>query len=107
MKPLQIIFNKSLQEGLLPSDWKKARISAIYKNKGDKKIAGNYRPVSLTSILCKTLEAVIRDHIIDFMKKNNLFSSKQYGFLSGRSTTLQLLAVMDAWTEALDQGYDI
>ncbi len=107
LKPLQIIFNKSLQDGCLPLDWKKARISAIYKNKGDKKMAGNYRPVSLTSIICKLLESIIKDHIINFMKENSLFSKKQYGFLSGRSTTLQLLAVMDAWTEALDHGYDV
>ncbi|XP_063417883.1 uncharacterized protein LOC134700417 [Mytilus trossulus] len=41
------------------------------------------------------------------MKKNNLFSKKQYGFIAGRSTGLQLLEVIDKWTEALDQGLDI
>ena len=41
------------------------------------------------------------------MKKNNLFSEKQYGFISGRSTTLQLLTVLDHWTEALDKGMSI
>ena len=38
------------------------------------------------------------------MKENNLFSDKQFGFIMGRSTTLQLLHVLDIWTEILDQG---
>jgi hypothetical protein len=38
------------------------------------------------------------------MTKNKLFSQKQFGFISGRSTTLQLLKVMNEWTEILDNG---
>ena len=41
------------------------------------------------------------------MKENKFFSRKQYGFMSGRSTTLQLLTVLDKWTEALDTGYSV
>ena len=41
------------------------------------------------------------------MKNNKLFSRKQYGFISGRSTTLQLLNVMEEWTQALDLGKSI
>ena len=41
------------------------------------------------------------------MKVNELFSNKQFGFISGRSTSLQLLAVLDKWTEALDNGTDV
>ena len=50
------------------------------------------------------MEKIIREHtcIIEHMKVNGLFSKKQYGFISGRSTTLQLLEVIDKWTEALD-----
>ena len=46
----------------------------------------------------------MRDHIIKHMKENNLFNPKQFGFIEGRSTTLQLLHVLDIWTEILDQG---
>ena len=74
-KPLTIIFNKSLDSNQLPLIWKKAKISAIYKNKGSKRLACNYRPVSLTSIVCKMMEAIIRDHIIEHMKKELLFSN--------------------------------
>ena len=96
-KPLCIIFNTSLNTGELPSIWKEANISAIHK-KGSKQLAGNYRPVSLTSIVCKLLEAIIRDAIITYMKANNFFSNKQFVFLSGRSTVLQLLKVVDKWS---------
>ena len=105
--PLCILFNFSLESQQVPQDWKKAKISAIYKNKGSKKQAGNYRPVSLTSIICKSLEALIRDYIMEYMLRNKLFTSRQYGFLSGRSISLQLLEVLDKWTEALDEGNSI
>ena len=68
-------------------------------------MASNYRPVSLTSIVCKCLEQIVRDRIIKFMKNEGLFSNRQYGFI--RSTSLQLLKVLDKWTEALDSGYSI
>ena len=106
-KPLTIIFNKSLESKELPQIWKQAKISAIYKNKGSKRLACNYRPVSLTSIICKMMEAIIRDHIIEHMKKEKLFSKRQYGFINGRSTTIQLLKILEEWTTALEEGYDI
>lgn len=102
-KPLVLIYNKSLKVGRLPEDWKKANISAIFK-KGNRKKPQNYRPISLTCVLCKVLESLIRDHIIAYMKENNLFSCRQFGFITGRSTTLQLLKVLDKWTEILDSG---
>ena len=102
-EPLAIIFNKSLRDNEIPADWKTAKISAIFK-KGNKCLANNYRPVSLTSIICKTMEKLVRDHITNHMIGNKLFTAKQYGFMSGRSTALQLLKVLDEWTEALDNG---
>ena len=63
--------------------------------------------VALTSILCKALETIVRDHILDHMRINDLISNFQYGFLPGRSTTLQLMRIMDDWTACLDRGEDI
>ena len=102
-KPLTIIFKNSIENKELPLEWKHANVSAIYK-KGNKTHPLNYRPVSLTSIVCKILESIIRDHNIYHMKENKLFSNKQFGFIGGRSTTLQLIHVLDMWTEILDQG---
>ena len=100
------LFTMFLSLGKLPSEWKEGRISAIYK-KGSLKKAGNYRPISLTSIVCKTMEHCVRNHIVNHMMVNNLFSSQQYGFVKGRSTVLQLLNVMDMWTNAIDKGDSI
>ena len=101
-----LLFDESLTKAEVPSDWLKAVIAVIFK-KGKKSLAGNYRPVSLTCILCKCMERLIRDHIVEHMKRNKLFSRKQYGFLAGRSVTLQLLYALEKWTEALDNGEEI
>ena len=105
-EPLSIIFNQSLALKTVRKEWKNAHISAIFK-KGNKSQAQNHRPVSLTSVVCKIMEKLIRLHIINHMKANKLFSNKQYGFIEGRSTALQLLEVIDKWSEALDEGLDI
>ena len=102
-KPLQMIFNSSINTGIVPEAWKMAHVSAIFK-KGDRKLPGNYRPVSLTSVVCKLLEKIVKGLITDHMQYNNLFSTAQYGFMSARSTTLQLLQVIEDWTKALDSG---
>ena len=62
--PITILFNKSLSEGILPSDWKLANVTCIYKS-GDKTQSSNYRPISITSILCRLLESIIKDVIMD------------------------------------------
>jgi len=67
----------------------------------------NYRPISLTSIPCKIIEGFIRDHITKHFTDNNLFNNNQYGSLKGRSTMLQLLRIMDEWTECLESGEQI
>ena len=52
--PLSIVFNKSLEDGIIPTKWKSANVVAIFK-KGTKSVPGNYRPESLTCIVCKIL----------------------------------------------------
>ena len=101
--PLSLIFETSVRTGTLPNAWKQANITALHK-KGSRHVAGNYRPVSLTSVVCKLLESLIRDALVTYMSQNGLFSNKQFGFITGRSTTLQLLKVLDRWTEILDAG---
>ena len=104
--PLSLIFQTSFTTGTVPEDWKTANITAIHK-KGDKRVADNYRPISLTSVVCKVMESIISDALVNHMKVNGLFTSKQFGFLKGRSTTLQLLNVLDEWTKLLDTGSSI
>ena len=77
-KPLARLFNNSLAVGEQPKEWKQGRISVIFK-KGNRKNEGNYRPVSLTSIICKCMEQCVNDHkiIVNHMIRNKLFSTQQ------------------------------
>ena len=75
--PLAVIMNKSLVEGSSPQDWKMAHVTTIYKNKGAENLAVNYRPVSLTSVVCKLMESILRKHTMDHLSDHNLLSNKQ------------------------------
>jgi hypothetical protein len=103
---LKILFECSLQNHEVPIDWRAGNISPIFK-KGSKSDAANYRPISLTSVICKLFESIIRDHIFQYFVVNNLFSNKQYGFIKGRSTVLQLLKILDDWTYMLENRSQI
>jgi len=106
VEPLQILYTASFCTGKLPSDWRSANITAVYK-KGNKKQPSNYRPISLTSIICKIMESIIRDVIMEDFFNKGFFSDNQYGFIKGRSTVLQLLKIFDDWTYQMDQGVQI
>jgi len=103
---LSIIFKKSLSEGKLPADWKVANIIPIYK-KGNKSSPCNYRPVSLTSVVCKVFESIIRERMLDHPFSNDLMSSCQHWFLPRKSCMTQLLHALNDWTESLDRGNSI
>ena len=98
--PLTLIYQKSLTSGELPNHWLQAIITPIFK-KGSRTSAENYRPVSLTCILCKILEKMIVKQIIHHVKVNQLASARQHGFTAGKSVTTNLLEVMNIWTEAI------
>ena len=67
-KPLSVIFRWLYDQGELPQEWKQAHITSIYEE-GDKSDAGNYRLVSLTSVECKVMESIIKDHMITALEK--------------------------------------
>ena len=99
--PVTILFNKSLNEGTIPQEWKLANVTCIHKS-GDKTAASNYRPISITSILCRMLESIIKTVIMDHCNINNVFSDSQYGFRQRRGCILQLLKVFDDWSKFID-----
>jgi len=103
--PLWILFSSSLHEGKLPVSWKNAKVTPIFK-KGSRADTANYRPISLTSVVCKTMEKLIRDSLLQHMINNGFLSDTQHGFVRGRSCTTQLLRVIDAITELYDRGAD-
>ena len=104
--PLFIIFRKSLDEGSLPEDWKIANVTPIFK-KGPRSEPGNYRPVSLTSQVCKIMESLIRGNLLRHVENFNLQTEHQHGFTRNKSCLSNLLETLEAWTEALDHGYGV
>ena len=84
------LFNSSLKQGKVPHDWKTASVTPIFK-KGNHSNHANYRPVSLTSVCCKTLECIIHANFMEHLKRLDILSNCQYGFHAKHSTELQLL----------------
>ena len=72
--PLAILFQKSLDEGVVPNQWLEACVTAIHK-KGLKSAFQNYRPVSMTSFVCKLMESIVRDKTVGYMMEKNLISN--------------------------------
>ena len=101
--PLAHVFNMSLQEGIEPFEWKVANIIPLFK-KGSRNKSENYRPVSLTSVICKLLETIIRDHMMDFLIKYKLINPSQHGFLKAKSCLTNLLCFLEEITKWVDDG---
>lgn len=97
------LYQISLDRGLVPDDWKKANIVPVFK-KGEKHMASNYRPVSLTSIACKLLEHIVHSSIMDHFDHHQVLCDEQHGFRVKRSCESQLLITIDDITRNMEEG---
>ena len=104
--PLAHVFNISVQEGIVPLEWKEANIIPLFK-KGSRNKSVNYRPVSLTSVICKLLQTIIRDHMMDFLIKHKLINPSQHGFLKARSCLTNMLCFFEEITKWVDEGSQV
>ena len=100
---LTIIFNTSLATGEVPSDWRSANVSPVYK-KGERYKAENYRPISLTSVCCKIMEHVVTSHIMSHADRHSILYPLQHGFRSKRSCETQLVEFVDDITINMSNG---
>ena len=82
--PLYLLFRRSLNESSIPTEWKRANVCPIFD------LAENYRPVSLTSQVCKVFETLIRDTLVKHLEGNKLIHDSQHGFHAGRSCLTNL-----------------
>ena len=89
------IFNRIFTEEQFPSSWKTAIVIPFPKPNKDSTLPENYRPISLTSCLCKLLEKIINIRLMWYLEINNLISKKQSGFRKNRSTTDHLVQLSD------------
>jgi len=104
-RPLSELFQLSLISGVVPRDWK-AVVAPLFK-KGNKAKPENYRPVSLTSIIGKILETIIKDKIANHLNSFQLIENSQHGFTKGRSCLTNLLEFMEGVTAELDRGNSV
>ena len=80
------ILNKIWETGILPKSWKISLIVPVKKPNKNATSASSYRPIALTSCLCKVMEKMINTRLVWYLEKNNLISPFQYGFRKNRST---------------------
>ena len=104
--PLCKLFQKSMDTGVLPGDWKVAEVVPIFK-KGSRSKPSNYRPVSLTAIPSKVMESVLRDSIVAHLVETGQLNQAQHGFVEKRSCVTQLLTSLDCWTKALEESLPV
>ena len=73
------LFQQSIDKGEIPKEWSLANICPLFK-KGDRSLACNYRPVSLTCVPCKLLEHIVFSNIMAHLDAHRLMSEKQHAF---------------------------
>jgi len=102
--PLFILFNKSLDEGVVPSIWKKSFIVPIFKS-GDRISANNYRPISILCTVAKVFDSLIYNKIFRMVKCKII--PQQHGFFPSRSTESNLLQCTQFISGRLDSGTQV
>ena len=100
--PLTVVYQQSVYRGRIPDAWRMARVTPIFKQKGDKTDPSNYRPISLTSIACKILERIIVSQLQEYLSSNALNCQQQHGFMPKRSTATNLLQCDDRIAQHLN-----
>ena len=103
---LSHIYQASLNQGRVPADWKHAWVIPVFK-KGARNSHSNCRPISITSIACKTLEHIIHSNLMNHLERHNNLSDHQHGFRKRRSCETQLLQAVDDLAKCLNEGGQI
>ena len=102
-KPVSLIFECSLKQGQIPDCWKEGVVSPLFKS-GDRHDSKNYRPVTITSVLCKVLEKIMRKKVLNHLEKNRIITEHQHGFTKKKSCETNLLQSYDFISDMIDKG---
>ena len=100
---LTYIFNLSLASGIYINEWKRARVTPIYKSE-DKTKCENYRPISILPVISKVFEKEIFRQLYGYLTDNDLLSKHQSGFRPKHSTLSALIQMCDDWLSNMDVG---
>ena len=100
-KPLAKIFNESLLTGIFPSDWKEAKVIPVYKS-GTKSNMNNYRPISIISIMAKTMDKLVHKQIYSYLQHNNILIEAQHGFRPLHSNVSAYFKNTNKWYQNIE-----
>ena len=103
-EPLADIINLSFQNGVYIDCLKKSKIIPIYKQKGDKLLCNNYRPISLLSNINKIIEKIMYKRLYSFLSINKCIYDLQFGFRNNHSTNHALIDLTEDIRESLDNN---
>jgi hypothetical protein len=101
LSPLKHIFNQSLATGIVPDNFKIAKIIPIFKS-GDSLDPSNYRPISLLSTFSKILEKIVHFRLYTYLEEHSLLSPRQFGFRPNHSTVHPMSLMLNHITQALN-----
>ena len=99
---LLYIFRLSLMNGIVPSDWKYARVTPIYKGKGDIKDTSNFRPISVLPHIAKIFEKEIQCQLVSYLIDKDFITLDQSAYRKFHSTTTCLHNTIDEWLQNMD-----
>ena len=97
------LYNKSIQSGEVPLDWKKSHVTPVHKG-GDASDPGNFRPISVVPVVAKILERLIANQLCGYLESHQLFHGHQGAYRCGRSSEQILLYAVDTVINSLDGG---
>ena len=103
---IQQLFKKSLSTGKIPSVWTKANVNPVFK-KGNKNNPANFRPISLTCILCKVMEHIIASKLTQHLNQHNVLFDLQHGFRERRSCETHLIQLVEDLGRQLVTGKQV
>ena len=98
-----LIFQTSLDSGAVHTEWKTTQVCPLFK-KGDKTDLANYRPISLTCILCKTIEHIVASTLTKHFNQNDILYDLQHGFRERRSCETQLIQLVEGLARNMTSG---
>ena len=99
-------YQYSINTGEVPQEWRVANVVPIFKN-GDRHQPLNYWPVSLTSVVCKTLEHIVHSNIMSHFDRWNILCDNQYGFRKRPSCETQPIKTIDDIARLLSDGNQV
>ena len=94
------LFNLSITTGVFPDAWKRATVTPIFKNRGT---AGDPSTTARFRFSLQLGKCLTASKVLALIVQHNLISPHQFGFIPGKSTTMQLVYLIHRWLQALEK----